>query len=217
MHRLMYIADALEDQYNPENLLQMRTQRDNNEEEEKIRADDSFENREIVTPEQQANDLEFMIKRFQDFPIMVGMKNGRFLEIFILIVNMMVNLVSNIVNIAMISTLTREIFDFSNFAIKLTSFPIYAAVLIFVIEPEKLKILTIISIILYLFICIVLFFISKGFAFFGDSLRVTLYEDRTGLTYNAAKIQNSGLFLSIASYGYESIGTVFNGNFNFYF
>lgn len=166
----MHIADSLENTQNPDNDLKMKSDIDLDEksEEEKSPDSDSELVKNKINGGSKSQDLEFMVKRFQDFPVLIGIKYARCLEILIMIVNTMVNMVSNLINIVLIATTLEELFGWSRLLSKIISFPLYTIVIFFVLEPEKLKYLTVTSSSLYLFIGNFLFsYCFKFSAFLG--------------------------------------------------
>lgn len=147
MYRLMDIADSLEESKTPQRRRTISLEMEIDEK------DSPDSNSDLVGESiASSNEREFIVKRFQDFPVLVEMEFGRYLEVLIIIVNTVVNLVSNLVNIVMIVTLSKELFGISPLFIKMVSFLLFCLIMILIIEPEKLKHLTSLSILLYMFI-----------------------------------------------------------------
>lgn len=93
---------------------------------------------------------EFMVKRFQDFPAFIGIHCFKTYENLTIVINSMINLVSNLTNITYVVKLSQELVFWSENTIKLVSFGTYLIIVILVIEPEKLKYLTIITTVLFM-------------------------------------------------------------------
>lgn len=93
---------------------------------------------------------EFLIKRFQDFPEFINIKGYKTYEGLTIVINSMINLVSNLTNITYVIKLTKELVSWDVNIIKLVSFLSYMLVVVLVVEPEKLKYLTIITTILFM-------------------------------------------------------------------
>ena len=90
-------------------------------------------------------DKEFIIKRFQDFPEILGYHNYRSYEMITIFINSMVNLVFNLTNLTYVFKLLVVMFPVPLNIIRLFTFVIYSAVIYFVIEPEKLRWMTTIT------------------------------------------------------------------------
>lgn len=88
---------------------------------------------------------EFLLKRFQDFPELLGYKNYRCYEMVTIFINSMVNLVFNLTNLTYVFKLLVVMFPMPMIVIKLSTFAIYAVVIVLVIEPEKLRWMTTIT------------------------------------------------------------------------
>lgn len=98
-----------------------------------------------TNPGDSKSDHEFLFKRFQDFPEMLGYKNYRCYEIVTIFINSMVNLVFNLTNLTYVFKLLVVMFPMPLIIIKLFTFVIYSAVIVLVIEPEKLRWMTTIT------------------------------------------------------------------------
>lgn len=96
-------------------------------------------------PEDGRSDHEFLFKRFQDFPELLGYKNYRCYEVVTIFINSMVNLVFNLTNLTYVFKLMMAMFSMPLIVIKLLTFLLYAAVIFLVIEPEKLRWMTTIT------------------------------------------------------------------------
>lgn len=90
-------------------------------------------------------DKEFIVKRFQDFPEILGYHNYRCYEMVTIFINSMVNLVFNLTNLTYVFKLLVVMFPMPMIVIKLSTFAIYAVVIVLVIEPEKLRWMTTIT------------------------------------------------------------------------
>lgn len=51
------------------------------------------------------------------------------------------------------------------------------------------------------------------FVFFYDSIVLALKADKPSLTYSAFNWGHAGNFLGLCTYSYESIGSIYNGNY----
>lgn len=104
----------------------------------------SFSNQESL-PLSDPNLPEFIVKRFSDFPELLGYQNYRCYEIVTIFINSMVNLVFNLTNLTYVFKLLVVMFPMPLIIIKLFTFVIYSAVIVLVIEPEKLRWMTTIT------------------------------------------------------------------------
>lgn len=148
----MYIADALEEKGKEleERLVELENLNTQNP---GLNQNEINEMLPLLNPNDLVHeDIEFIVKRFQDFPLLLNFKRKKFLEFLIAVIASMINLISTLLNIVTVATTLSEVTGYSPLMIKLSSLPIYTLVLIFIIEPEKLKILTMIWSIAFLFI-----------------------------------------------------------------
>lgn len=93
---------------------------------------------------------EFLVKRFQDFPVFIEIKGQKAYETATIFINSSINLVSNLSSITYVVSLSKELVTWDENIIKLVSFLFYMLVVIFVVEPEKLKYLTWITTVLFM-------------------------------------------------------------------
>jgi hypothetical protein len=121
------------------------------------------------------------MKRFQDFPEILGYPNYRCYEIVTIFINSMVNLVFNLTNLTYVFKLLIVMFPMPMILIKLITFLIYGVVIVLVIEPEKLRWMTTIT--MTTFMTISKIYISKflisSFLLF---LRFNRFGDEHGKT-----------------------------------
>ena len=94
---------------------------------------------------QHSGGQEFIMKRFSDFPEILGYHNYRCYEVVTIFINSMVNLVFNLTNLTYVFKLMMAMFSMPLIVIKLLTFLLYAAVIFLVIEPEKLRWMTTIT------------------------------------------------------------------------
>jgi hypothetical protein len=85
------------------------------------------------------------MKRFADFPEILGYHNYRCYEMITIFINSMVNLIFNLTNLTYVFKVLVVMFPMSMMMIKLITFLIYTAVIVLVIEPEKLRWMTTIT------------------------------------------------------------------------
>jgi len=104
-----------------------------------------------------AKHTEFIIKRFADFPEILGYHNYRSYEMITIFINSMVNLVFNLTNLTYVFKLLVVMFPVPLNIIRLFTFVIYSAVIYFVIEPEKLRWMTTITMTTFMTISKLLF------------------------------------------------------------
>jgi len=95
---------------------------------------------------------EFIVKRFQDFPLLLNVSNGKFLEGLTIVINSLINMISSISNIMYVLKLMVEIVPWSVNLIKLMLFVVYFTIIYFIVEPEKLKHFTVITMLGFAFI-----------------------------------------------------------------
>ena len=120
-------------------------------------------------------------------------------------VNTFINLISNLMNIALLSDLLQKQYNLSPLLSKIAMLLLFSAILFLIVEPEKLKILTSLSLIVYSVITMMFFGDAVGRSF-GDK------DDKGNLKIiENFRFGGVGLFLGVGSYAYESIGTIFNG------
>ena len=89
---------------------------------------------------------EFLVKRIQDFPKFLDIKNRKTYEVLTFIMSNMFQIVSNMADVVYITKLMGEIIPWDVNLIKLTSFCVCLIVTISVIEPEKMKYFNIVAI-----------------------------------------------------------------------
>ena len=102
---------------------------------------------------------EFLIKRFQDFPALLNYKNFKFYETVVITINSMINMVSSLNNLTLVVQLMKELTQMNPHLTKLIMFVVYFAIIFCIVEPEKLKYMTVITTFLFMFI-------GKGFKMF---------------------------------------------------
>lgn len=93
---------------------------------------------------------EFLVKRFQDFPTILSYKSPKTYETIVIVINSMLNMVSSVQNLTYVFRLLRELVAWNENLIKLCAFLTYFLIVFFIIEPEKLKHMTTITIILFM-------------------------------------------------------------------
>lgn len=93
---------------------------------------------------------EMMVKRFQDFPIIIGYKSWKCHMIITIIINTMVNFVFSLTSLIYTFNLLEELFPWSQTSIRLICFAVFLLVILIVIEPEKLKWMTTVTMISFM-------------------------------------------------------------------
>ena len=91
-----------------------------------------------------------MVKRFQDFPELIGVKCFKTYENLTIVINSMINIVSILTTVTYVVKLMRDLVSWDDNIIKLAVFAINALVIVLVIEPEKLKCLTVLTTIIFM-------------------------------------------------------------------
>ena len=136
-------------------------------------------------------------------------------------INSMVNLVFNLTNLTYVFKLLVVMFPMPMIMIKLITFLIYTVVIVLVIEPEKLRWMTTITMTTFMTISKKTFPHSIQAAlsgsnllvwfFFYDSVALAMSKEKPPITLTAFDWGNAGNFLGVCTYAYESIGSIFNG------
>lgn len=93
---------------------------------------------------------EFLVKRFQDFPKILSYKNPKTYETIVIVINSMLNMVSSLQNLTYVLRLLRELVMWNENLIKLCLFLVYFFIVFSIVEPEKLKHMTTITMILFM-------------------------------------------------------------------
>ena len=107
----------------------------------------------------------------------------------------------------MISLLTTNTLNLDARISNLITFSIFSLIIVFIIEPERIKPLTIFATILLVVIVL---------SMFTDNIRrLVVNEEKKYYTY--WQLENVGLFLGVANYAFESIGSLINSNITHYF
>lgn len=107
---------------------------------------------ELKPEDEEKAHREFIVKRFQDFPLLLNVSNAKFLEGLTIVVNSLINMISSVSNIMYVLKLMVEIVPWNINLIKLTLFVLYFAIVYFIVEPEKLKHFTVITMLGFAFI-----------------------------------------------------------------
>ena len=121
-------------------------------------------------------------------------------------INTVINLTAAVACIKNAHLMLAELLpSFSYWVTKLILFVAFLTMISLIIEPERLKPITLPA---------TLLFLALVFTYFSDAIVKTFGGDAAlsqQRSYRIADYNNGGLFLGISSYSFESIGTIFNG------
>lgn len=114
---------------------------------------------------------------------------------------------SNIGNLSMVSTMMAGNFGFNLYLVKLVICIFFCLLMLWIVEPEKIKgILLIVTIAL---IAMVIMVITHS-VYMAVNPQSNAALDPRGVHLTYANWVNMGLFLGVSSYAFESIGSIFN-------
>ena len=107
---------------------------------------------ELKPEDEEKAHREFIVKRFQDFPLLLNVSNAKFLEGLTIVINSLINMISSISNIMYVLKLVVEILPWNINLIKLVLFLLYFTIIYLIVEPEKLKNFTVVTMLGFAFI-----------------------------------------------------------------
>jgi len=161
--------------------------------------EDTKFNQDEASPENSKLKLQDVL-RLHDFPILITFTGDSIISIFTMIMNSILNITSNLIMITMISMLLYQGIGIDPNITKLVTFLIFAVIIFIVVEPEKIKPLTI-------FVCSILVGITIAFSIYFS---VNIYTKSYSSTITLFHFENTLRFFGVSTYAFESIGTVVN-------
>ena len=201
--RSLWIADAAEDKWRLEKqigkAIELRNLSQNNNSVSK--------NEEIEIEEKSEFEEEKVITSLQDIPKVIGIPFEKFFFVLAFISSFLQSYITVVVNVSMLQILLTNNFGISkNFGIVFI-LVVYSFFFVLIIEPEKLKVIT---------TPVLVIFIATIVIYFADSISLlinpTFNDDKWESTSSQGFTFSSFLaVLGGAAYGFQSIGTMFNG------
>ena len=133
-----------------------------------------------------------------------GPKFGTMFSSFSNLITLLMNgslITASIVNI---TNQTISLLGLSKIQIKLLILLIYMGISAYAILPQQLKVFSFISAVVSIFVLSSMFYDNI------DALVFSIYPQNIDINYQASNLGGTGLFLSMAGFAYEAIGTVFS-------
>ena len=117
--------------------------------------------------------------------------------------NTFMGIIVNMTIITMINILMENLVNLDPLISNLLNFIFFSLIITVIVEPEKIKPLTIFATIILLVIVA---------SMLGDNV-VRLVENKKKREFTFWNFSNVGLFLGVANYAFESIGSLINSKF----
>lgn len=152
--------------------------------------------------DEDQDDDSKIIKIYHDIPDYIKTKTAYLLKAVILIICLLVTSSSTIANMSVMSNILATDFGLNIFVSKALISLLFCILMLVIVIPEKIKyILYFITLVMFTIVIMVIV----------DSLNIFANEyDSSPKDYTYCNWQNSGIFLGVSSYAYESVGSIFN-------
>ena len=179
---------------------------------EKNTENDNFENRHGAIelndansrendsqPDQNEATNENIVRVYHELPVQLKIKYAYVMQVLILISCASMSFASNISNLSQISGMIAQMAGLNLQLAKLFVCIFFCLLQLFFVEPEKIKPITFFVSGVQIFIVIVVVYNS-----------IDIYSSNQNIEYDYYLYTNSGVFLGISSYAFESIAHIFN-------
>lgn len=155
-----------------------------------------------ITEKEKGEEDDPMIKVYHEIPYMMKSKQATLLKIIILIACLLMTGTSNIANLSIISNLLADDTNIDLYLAKFLITLIFSLTMLYIVQPEKIKwIMYTVTITLMVMVVIII----------TDSLSIyASTPNKHTKQYTYYSFINSGIFLGVSSYAFESVSSIFN-------
>ena len=145
------------------------------------------------------------ISVYHELPIQMKVKGANFIRYLILFACLLMTGSSNIANLSAVSVELSTNLDFNLYLTKLLVTAFFCSIMIFIVEPERIK--TILIIVTATLIAMVGMVMGYSGKIIHENQQI---PNNNLVQYTMFNFANMGVFLGVSSYAFESIGSIFN-------